>query len=57
MTTERYQRGLNRMMELAAGPPSNTFDHVGLVGSYKSPDAELSNFPSALWPATSWGLR
>lgn len=44
MTTERYQRGLDRMMELVSGSPSNTFDHVKLVESYKSLDPDLSDY-------------
>jgi 4-carboxymuconolactone decarboxylase len=44
MTTERYQRGLDRMMELVSGGPSNTFDHVKLVESYKSLSADLSDY-------------
>jgi 4-carboxymuconolactone decarboxylase len=44
MSTERFQRGLDRMMELVSGSPSNTFDHVKLVESYKDLDAELSDY-------------
>jgi 4-carboxymuconolactone decarboxylase len=44
MTTERYQRGLDRMMELVSADQSNTFDHVKLVESYKSLDADLSDY-------------
>ena len=44
MTTSRYQRGLDRMMELVAGGPSNTFDHAKLVESYKSLDPDLSDY-------------
>lgn len=43
MSTERYQRGLERMMELVA-PESNGFEHMKLVESYKSLDAELSDY-------------
>ena len=34
MATERYQRGLNRMMELVSTKQSNTFDHVKLVEAF-----------------------
>ena len=34
MTTDRYQRGLDRMMELVSPEHSNTFDHAKLVESY-----------------------
>jgi len=44
MTTERYQRGLDRMMELVSSKKSNTFDHVKLVESYKSLDPDLSDY-------------
>ncbi len=44
MTTERYQRGLDRMMELVAGSPADTYDHVKLVESYKTLDSELSDY-------------
>lgn len=44
MATDRYQRGLDRMMELVSGSPANTFDHVKLVESYKSLDPELSDY-------------
>ena len=44
MTTDRYQRGLDRMMELVAPEHSNTFDHVKLVESYKDLDADLSDY-------------
>lgn len=35
MATDRYQRGLQRMMELVSAEHANTFDHVKLVESYK----------------------
>ncbi|NNG77659.1 carboxymuconolactone decarboxylase family protein [Acinetobacter sp. ANC 4277] len=44
MTTERYQRGLDRMLELVGTPQENTFDHVKLVESYKELDAYLSDY-------------
>lgn len=44
MATDRYQRGLDRMMELVSAGHSNTFDHVRLVESYKSLDPELSDY-------------
>jgi 4-carboxymuconolactone decarboxylase len=44
MTTERYQRGLDRMLELLGTPQENTFDHVKLVESYKELDADLSDY-------------
>ena len=36
MATDRYQRGLDRMMELVSAGHSNTFDHVTLAESYKA---------------------
>ncbi|MCZ4278241.1 carboxymuconolactone decarboxylase family protein [Rhodococcoides yunnanense] len=44
MTTDRYQRGLDRMMELVSTEHSNTFDHVKLLESYASLDSELSDY-------------
>lgn len=44
MTTERFQRGLDRMMELVGTQQANTFDHVKLVESYKDLDADLSDY-------------
>ncbi|EMR4053837.1 carboxymuconolactone decarboxylase family protein [Acinetobacter baumannii] len=44
MTTERFQRGLDRMMELVGTPQENTYDHVKLVESYKDLDPELSDY-------------
>ncbi|HET6801460.1 MAG TPA: hypothetical protein VFI50_02350, partial [Casimicrobiaceae bacterium] len=41
MPTERYQRGLDRMMELVSGSPSNTFNHVKLVAE-QADDAIVS---------------
>lgn len=34
MTTERYQRGLDRMMGLVSAEHSRTFDHAKLVDSF-----------------------
>lgn len=44
MAKDRYQRGLDRMMELVSAEHSNTFDHVKLVESYQSLDADLSDY-------------
>jgi alkylhydroperoxidase/carboxymuconolactone decarboxylase family protein YurZ len=44
MTTERYQRGLDRMMELVSAEQSKTFDHVKLAESHKSLDPNLSDY-------------
>ena len=44
MTTDRYQRGLNRMMELVSTEHANTFDHVKLVEAYKDLDPDLSDY-------------
>jgi hypothetical protein len=44
VTTDRYQRGLDRMMELVSTEHSNTFDHAKLVESYKVLDAELADY-------------
>ena len=44
MATDRYQRGLDRMMELVSAEHSNTFDHVKLVESYKTLDPDLSDY-------------
>ena len=41
MPTQRYQRGLDRMMEFVSGSPSNTFDHVKLVAE-QADDAIVS---------------
>lgn len=41
MPTQRYQRGLDRMMELVSGSPSNTFNHVKLVAE-QADDAIVS---------------
>ena len=44
MTTDCYQRGLNRMMELVSTEHSNAFDHVKLVEAYKDLDPDLSDY-------------
>ena len=44
MTTDRYQRGLDRMMELVSPDHANTFDHAKLVESYKSLDPDLADY-------------
>jgi len=44
MTTDRYQRGLDRMMELVSTEHSGTYDHAELVESYKTLDDELPDY-------------
>lgn len=44
MATDRYQRGLDRMMELVSTEHANTYDHAKLVESHKSLDPELSDY-------------
>ncbi|MFW3385570.1 UNVERIFIED_CONTAM: carboxymuconolactone decarboxylase family protein [Kocuria sp. CPCC 205274] len=44
MSEDRFQRGLDRMMELVSTEHSGTFDHVKLVESYRALDAELSDY-------------
>lgn len=44
MSTDRYQRGLDRMMELVSTEHTNTFDHAKLVESYAALDADLSDY-------------
>lgn len=44
MTTDRYQRGLDRMMELVSTEHTNTYDHVKLVESYATLDEDLSDY-------------
>ncbi|MGZ4493609.1 MAG: carboxymuconolactone decarboxylase family protein [Nocardioides sp.] len=44
MTTDRYQRGLERMQELVSPEHANTFDHVKLVESYRSLDEHLADY-------------
>lgn len=43
-TAERFQKGLDRMMELVAGCQSNTCDHAKLVDSYKDLDPLLYDY-------------
>lgn len=44
MATDRYQRGLDRMMELVSAEQSDMYDHVKLVESYKSLDPHLADY-------------
>ena len=44
MATDRYQRGLDRMMELVSAEHANTFDHAKLVESYRELDPELADY-------------
>lgn len=44
MVSDRYQRGLDRMMELVSTEHTNTFDHAQLVESYKTLDADLPDY-------------
>lgn len=44
MATDRYQRGLERMMELVSAEHANTFDHAKLVESYRELDPELADY-------------
>ena len=44
MVDDRYQRGLDRMMELVSTEHTNTFDHAKLVESYKTLDADLPDY-------------
>jgi 4-carboxymuconolactone decarboxylase len=44
MVTERYQRGLERMLELNAAESAETSDHVKLVESLKAVDADLPDY-------------
>lgn len=44
MATDRYQRGLDRMMELVSTEHANTFDHAQLVESYKDLDPDLPDY-------------
>lgn len=44
MSTERFQRSLDRMKELVSAEHANTFDHVKLVESYQSLDSELADY-------------
>ncbi|MDQ4491688.1 carboxymuconolactone decarboxylase family protein [Sinomonas sp. ASV486] len=44
MAVDRYQRGMDRMMELVSTEHSNTFDHAKLVESYKDLDPHLADY-------------
>jgi 4-carboxymuconolactone decarboxylase len=44
MISERYQRGLDRMMDLVSTEHANTFDHVKLVESFKDLDVDLPDY-------------
>lgn len=41
---ERYQRGLDRMMELVSPAHAGTFDHAKLVESYRGLDEHLADY-------------
>jgi len=41
---DRFQRGMDRMMELVSTQHSGTFDHAKLVESYKDLDPELLDY-------------
>lgn len=42
--TDRYQRGLDRMMELVSTDHAATFDHAKLVDSYRDLDEHLADY-------------
>lgn len=42
--TDRYQRGLDRMMELVSTEHAGTFDHAKLVDSYRNLDEHLADY-------------
>lgn len=44
MVSERYQRGLDRMMEMVSPEHANTFDHAKLVEFAREMDAELPDY-------------
>lgn len=44
MSVDRYQRGMDRMMELVSSEHANTFDHAKLVESYMDLDSDLSDY-------------
>lgn len=44
MASDRYQRGLERMMELVSPTHANTLDHAKLVQSYKDLDPDLADY-------------
>ena len=43
-TTDRYQRGLDRMMELVSPEHAGSYDHAKLVDSYQSIDEHLADY-------------
>lgn len=42
--TDRYQRGLDRMMELVSTEHTDTFDHAQLVESYRDLDEHIADY-------------
>ena len=44
MAQDRYQRGLDPMMELVSTDHSDTFDHAKLVESYEDLDPDLADY-------------
>lgn len=44
MVSERYQRGLDRMMELVSTDHTNTFDHAKLVDFARELDPDLPDY-------------
>lgn len=44
MAVHRYQRGMDRMMELVSSEHANTFDHAKLVESYRDLDPDLADY-------------
>ncbi len=44
MAEDRYQRGLDRMMELVSTEHTNTFDHAKLVENYRELDPDLPDY-------------
>lgn len=42
--TDRYQRGLDRMMELVSTEHTDTFDHAQLVESYRDLDENIADY-------------
>ena len=44
MSTDRHQRGLDRMMELVPSEHAGTFDHAELVESYQELDPDLADY-------------
>ncbi len=43
-TTDRYQRGLERMMELVSPEHAGSYDHAKLVDSYRALDEHLADY-------------